>query len=415
MYNHSVITLLSARYEHGPESVDVTEESREIGWRGYFYVGSGSGNPFPGKSKSLRVRYEVAGKTYEDLVPEGGMFVARPLRVEGMDAQCGDEFVVREAKFGANKYQDFTEQARSVFSNPFDYFRVTDFHGSNPFPDPEPGTFKYYVVEFVFKGRTFVSVLREPDVYMRLLEPIFSVIIPTWNRATLLRRCVGSVTGQDLLRDTRLAGLPDRSRVETVVIDDGSTDDTPEVMACICRDNPGLVYLRLPHTGCCGMVRNAGIRVSSGKFLAYLDSDDKYYPNHLSKVYDMFLRTDAMVVRTRNEFCRLKVMPDGSVRENFEIDFNYRFFNRWHIYTSCHAYRREVLRHFVPKEHPEQHWPMVGRNAGEDELFYIAMHSLGLRKETVEEPTVLYGLVFKGNNITYENPMIAAEYRDKDV
>jgi hypothetical protein len=415
-----MIQILSARHESGTDFVDVTEHAKELFKKGFFYVGDNFGDPFPLKHKSLRVKYEAEGKQYEDLVPERGLFVPRPFVTEGVESSRNDEFFIEEAVFGANKYVDFTETAKIVFKNPFEYFCVSNQgENSNPFIDPEPGISKYYVIRFVFKGRTFVSVTREFDAHIRLLSPIFSVIITTWNRAKFLPRCVGSVMEQDFLINTRLHGLPNHSRVETIVVDDGSTDDTAEVMANICKIHPSVIYLKIPHTGCCGMVRNVGIKMSSGKFLAYLDSDDKYYPFHLSKVYERFLKTRALRIRTQSQFCRLKVMPDGSIKESLEIDFGKKIYDRWNTYPSCCVYRRELLKYFVPKEYPEQNWPMAAKNAGDDELFYnvaeVIERSLGLEVERIEEPTVLYGLIVKGNNITYQNPQVAAEYRDKEL
>jgi glycosyltransferase involved in cell wall biosynthesis len=202
---------------------------------------------------------------------------------------------------------------------------------------------------------------------------------------------------------------------ELLVIDDGSTDNTREVMSKICDVHPCITYLRIPHTGCVGMVRNFGVKISTGKFIAYLDSDDKYLPCHLSKVYERFMSTDAMIVRTQSHFCRLRVMPDGSIRETEETDFGKAVYDRWNTYTSSRAYRRELLDYFVPDIYPEQHWPMAAKCMGEDELFYDVVEKLGVQVGAIEEPTIMYGLIYKGNNVTYNVPVIAAAYRDREI
>lgn len=99
--------------------------------------------------------------------------------------------------------------------------------------------------------------------------PIVSVIIPTFNRAALLRRAISSVflqTWQDL---------------ELIVVDDASTDDTAQLLQD-CRDSR-LVMLR--HAGNRGApsARNTGLDKANGRYVAFLDSDDEWLPEKLSR------------------------------------------------------------------------------------------------------------------------------------
>lgn len=85
-----------------------------------------------------------------------------------------------------------------------------------------------------------------------------SVVIPTFNRAPLLRETLASVRGQT------------RAAFEILVVDDGSTDDTAEMLA---REFPQVQVHRIAHAGQ-GAARNAGIAQARGDALAFLDSDD---------------------------------------------------------------------------------------------------------------------------------------------
>lgn len=92
-----------------------------------------------------------------------------------------------------------------------------------------------------------------------------SVVIPTYNRATLLPAAVESV-----LRQT----LPP---AEILIIDDGSTDDT----AAVCAGFPEVVrYIRQENSGV-SAARNRGIRDARGEYVAFLDSDDLWEPEKL--------------------------------------------------------------------------------------------------------------------------------------
>jgi glycosyltransferase involved in cell wall biosynthesis len=102
-----------------------------------------------------------------------------------------------------------------------------------------------------------------------------SVVIPTFNRARLLPRAIDSV-----LRQTAAA------LCDIIVVDDGSTDDTPRVIAGYGRR---VLYLRQPNRGA-GAARNAGIRARRNEFVAFLDSDDTWLPDKIATQLDALAR-----------------------------------------------------------------------------------------------------------------------------
>jgi O-antigen biosynthesis protein len=94
-----------------------------------------------------------------------------------------------------------------------------------------------------------------------------SVILPVWNRAAQVGQAIDSVRAQTL------------SDWELFVVDDGSTDDLGPVLDRYA-DDPRVRLLRRPHEGV-GAARNAGLAVASGRYVAWLDSDDTWTPEHL--------------------------------------------------------------------------------------------------------------------------------------
>jgi len=100
--------------------------------------------------------------------------------------------------------------------------------------------------------------------------PKVSVIIPTFNRVTLLKHTLDTVLAQHH-RD-----------LEIIVVDDGSTDDTASMVAALVAGADGRV--RYLHHANCGLnaSRNRGIAVARGEFLAVLDDDDLWEPAFLS-------------------------------------------------------------------------------------------------------------------------------------
>lgn len=101
--------------------------------------------------------------------------------------------------------------------------------------------------------------------------PFFSIILPTYNRASFLSRSIGSVIMQAY------------QAWELIVIDDGSTDHTKEVVNSFKDNRIKYVYQENLERSA---ARNNGINQAQGAWLCFLDSDDEYNTNHLSNLLE---------------------------------------------------------------------------------------------------------------------------------
>jgi glycosyltransferase involved in cell wall biosynthesis len=124
--------------------------------------------------------------------------------------------------------------------------------------------------------------------------PALTVVIPAYDRADTIERAVRSVLRQE--------GCPD---FEVIVVDDGSTDATPEVLASI--EDPRLRVRRQDNAGR-GAARNAGAHEASGAVVTFLDSDDEALPGWLAEIASRLDPPDIPVVRLGV----LRARPDGS-------------------------------------------------------------------------------------------------------
>ncbi len=119
--------------------------------------------------------------------------------------------------------------------------------------------------------------------------PAVSVIIPTYNRQQPLRKAVDSVLDQTF------------SNFELIVVDDGSTDRTPELLADY---GDALQVIRQPNRGV-SAARNRGISAASGDLLAFLDSDDRWLPGKLAAQVAFFhTRPEALICQTEEIWIR---------------------------------------------------------------------------------------------------------------
>jgi glycosyltransferase involved in cell wall biosynthesis len=98
-------------------------------------------------------------------------------------------------------------------------------------------------------------------------SPAISVVIPTYNRAALLQQAVASILAQTL------------SPVQVLVVDDGSTDSTPEVLAGL---RPRVQSIRVPQGGKSSAL-NAGLKAVSGDYVWIFDDDDVALPDALER------------------------------------------------------------------------------------------------------------------------------------
>jgi len=106
-----------------------------------------------------------------------------------------------------------------------------------------------------------------------------SVIIPTWNRRKTIKRAILSALNQTLLPS------------EIIICDDGSTDKTKDIIDEFIKRYPNKIrYLRIKHKGLLGVVRNQGLRIANGEYIAFLDSDDQWVPNKLEQQINILVR-----------------------------------------------------------------------------------------------------------------------------
>lgn len=100
-------------------------------------------------------------------------------------------------------------------------------------------------------------------------NPLVSVIIPTYERVSLTLEAVESALAQEY------------ENLEVIVVDDGSSDEITKQLAV--RLPAEVTFIRLDHSGLPAIARNAGVEVSRGDWIAFLDSDDIWTTNKISK------------------------------------------------------------------------------------------------------------------------------------
>lgn len=115
-------------------------------------------------------------------------------------------------------------------------------------------------------------------------QPAVSVIIPIYNAAPYLERCLDSLARQTL------------TDIEIICVNDGSTDETPDILDMCAAADPRIIVINRPNAGQ-SAARNAGIARASGQYLGFADADDYLDSDFYEKLYQAAVSSDAAVVQ----------------------------------------------------------------------------------------------------------------------
>jgi glycosyltransferase involved in cell wall biosynthesis/phosphorylcholine metabolism protein LicD len=128
-----------------------------------------------------------------------------------------------------------------------------------------------------------------------LNQPPVSVIVPAYNVGPYIDQCLRSLKSQSL------------QSIQIIVVDDGSTDDTPErIQALQNGEGPSIEVVRQENAGL-SAARNAGMALATGQYIGFVDADDWVSPLMFEKLYCKAVETDSEVVVCAG----LKRWPDG--------------------------------------------------------------------------------------------------------
>lgn len=184
--------------------------------------------------------------------------------------------------------------------------------------------------------------------------PLVSVVLPVFNGARFLGEAIRSVVGQDY----RL--------VELIVVDDGSTDGSAEIVRTVA---PESVLIQQENAGP-SAARNSGLAIARGDYLAFIDADDVWPPGKILRQLHVLINEEAADVTLGLTRC---LLSDGTLSEP-------RFF----MQLGCGLYHREAFER-------------VGRfdaavQRSEDIEWFTRAREAGLKFRVTEDVTLYYRL-----------------------
>lgn len=173
-------------------------------------------------------------------------------------------------------------------------------------------------------------------------KPRVSLIIPAYNSKDYIARSIDSALASDF------------DDLEIIIVNDGSTDETQDVIDWYDKNYPNVVSIKKENGGVADS-RNKGIEISKGEFIAFLDNDDLIRPDMISTLYKSIVKNDCDIVvsplyrivdKGYTTHCNLPFEPDTAydIDNYLEIMYTPGFYN-------C-AIWNKLYRASIVKAHP---------------------------------------------------------------
>ncbi|EWM58935.1 glycosyltransferase [Streptococcus thermophilus] len=135
------------------------------------------------------------------------------------------------------------------------------------------------------------------------MNPLISIIVPTYNVEKYIRTCIESILDQTY------------RNIEVIIVNDGSTDQSLAVISDLICSHHNIKVINQKNQGL-SVARNTGIDAATGKYIAFVDADDKIKPDFVSSLYQIADKTGADIVRgSFRDF-------NGNIPKGWVPDFN---------------------------------------------------------------------------------------------
>lgn len=218
-------------------------------------------------------------------------------------------------------------------------------------------------------------------------RPLFSIVIPTYNRAHTVTTAVASCLAQTC-RDFEII----------VVDDDKSTDD---IASALARFDGAQIRLVARHQGRAAAARNAGARLARGRFVAFLDADDAWLPDKLERCRRHLETAPGDLVYSQTYVDRgvgrLWVKPARGLRRNEDI-YDYLFAHKGWVHPSTVVVDADLARANPFRE---------DLSFGDDTQFAIDMWRRGVPITMIDAPLAVYEDRFEPGRLS-QSPVFEA-------
>jgi glycosyltransferase involved in cell wall biosynthesis/ubiquinone/menaquinone biosynthesis C-methylase UbiE len=162
---------------------------------------------------------------------------------------------------------------------------------------------------------------QKPILTPKLSPPLVSVIIPTKDRPKMLSQAIQSVLDQTF------------TELEIIVVNDGGVDVQSVISRLNTRGN--IIYKKHDRALERSAARNTGIRAARGKYIAYLDDDDNYYPNHIETLVKFLENSEYKIAYTDSVMAQQEKQNGEYVTVHRSVPYSLDFDNDRILVSNC--------------------------------------------------------------------------------
>lgn len=220
--------------------------------------------------------------------------------------------------------------------------------------------------------------------------PKITVIIPCYNVESYIQKCIESVLNQSY------------GNIEIILIDDGSTDNTNEVILKSIENISNILYIRNDNFGVSN-ARNTGIKNATGDYIMFIDSDDYISKNMIKNMYKLLIKYNSDIVKCniKKEYAEGQASRNekpvySSVKYFSKEDFSKTIYKK--ILSTetmnsscCSLFKTDIIKN-------NELFFREDIYNGEDAIFF--MNYIDNCKSMVYTPTPYYHYVIKGTGLT---------------
>lgn len=131
------------------------------------------------------------------------------------------------------------------------------------------------------------------------MQPVISVIVPVYNGADYIERCINSLTSQTI------------SDLQIIIVNDGSTDDTEKICEKLKKNNDEIMVVSINSSGV-SAARNIGMTKAVAEYITFVDADDWLMPDMLEKLLKVIQETDSDMACCDYMSCDHYFIPQGT-------------------------------------------------------------------------------------------------------
>lgn len=198
------------------------------------------------------------------------------------------------------------------------------------------------------------------------MKPFFSILIPVYNQVGLMDDCIKSIKNQTF------------KDFEVIVVDDGSTDASYEMLCDIAKEDERFVILQHGKNKSLATARYTAMEKVQGDYVLFLDSDDYYFDYTLEKIHDFVTKTPVDIVRFGYLGIRKELTEEHPA---FKTDDPYLSLLKGDITPTVwkNCYARKVIDTAVERTEP------FYCNMGEDVFWGTVLYSIAESFGTIDE------------------------------